>query len=371
MKFHTTSDKLALHAQSISGALGENRNIPAASCILVVAKEGIISLLATDLEVELRTSFPALIEVEGRIAVPGKKFLEIVKDMEDEAVVVEVAANNTMTLHYDKSRSTISCLSAEDFPQLKAPAFDNCAELDGAALAQMLRQVTPSICNDETKFSLCGANVVVKGGIMKIASTNGHRLTVTERDLAVPDGIFRSAITIPRKGVVEIRKLAESAPDNSLRFGISDNTAFLAAGDVGLAIRLVNDGFPDYSRVIPGSEGKTIVIPREKLIRSLKRVAILSEAKTKRVKFRFSQGKLAVETSTVGVGESVAELFVDYSDEPREMHLNGKYVQEALDSLDREENVFISLHGNGQPITVKSIENQGYLAVIMPMRGDA
>lgn len=371
MKFHTTSDNLALQAQAIAGALGDNRNVPATSHILVIAKEGMISLFATDLEVELRTSFPALIEVEGRIAVPGKKFIEIVKDMDNEEVVVEVAANNTMSLFYNRFRSTISCLPASDFPQLKAPAFDSFANLNGAALAQMLRQVTPSICTDETKFSLCGANITVDGGIMKVASTNGHRLTVAERDLSVPDGIFRSAVTIPRKGVSEIRKLAESAPDKSLRFGINDNTAFLAAGDVGLAIRLVNDNFPEYSRVIPGSEGRKIVVPREQLLRSLKRVAILSEAKTKRVKFLFSHGKIVVETNTAGVGESVAELMVDYADEPREMYLNGKYVQEALESLDKEEKIHISLHGIGQPITVKSIENRGYLAVIMPMRGDA
>ena len=194
-------------------------------------------------------------------------------------------------------------------------------------------------------------------------ATDGHRLA-----LAVPAAGERGAAVsgiVPRKAVQEIARIVGSGED--VQVAISDNQFILQMPNVLLMARLIEGTFPNYEQVVPKAHPQRIAVARAALTAALRRVSVLSEERTKPVKFTLSPGALKLERVHPDFGEAEESLEVEYAGEEITIGFNSRYVLDALGAQTGEQ-IVLELKDGLSPGVVKSFEEEGSLCVIMPMR---
>lgn len=369
-----TIEKLDLEKQiaHVIGAAGDGKSMQILSHLLLTVSNGNATLSATDLTIEMTTDFPVIDSTDGAVCIPGKKFHEIVKELPSGAVTIaaDTKASNTITITAGKSRFNIVCLPAQEFPALKKAETEDLVPFGAAGFSSFLAQVRHAICPDETKYNLCGVYLHRAGNALLAVATNGHRLARTLREKALPENFLTKGIIIPRKAVVEICKLADSAPEGEdICIAHKDNNIQVTSGSIRLAARLVDGEYPDYNRVIPAGGGTFATISKRLLAEAIRRISIITEEKQGRAKLVFSNGLLNVSATGPTTGDATEEFPISYEGAPAEVHVNPRYALDALAALDKdkEEEFRVTLHEDGKPLLLESIKT-GFLSVIMPMR---
>src|ERR1700724_3940991 len=103
-----------------------------------------------------------------------------------------------------------------------------------------------------------------------------------------------------------------------------ENHLFFDAGGRLLISRMIDGQFPAYERVIPKGNDKHIEFERDRLTAAVKRVALLSNERSRAVKFQIERGKVDVTSSSPDLGEAHEMLPVEYSGAPMQICFNGE-----------------------------------------------
>ncbi len=239
----------------------ERRNtIPILSNVLLRADGGAINLKATDLDLEIVESVPAMIELPGATTVPAHMFYDIVRKLpEGSQVVLETTSDNaTLEIRAGRSKFTLQMLPETDFPDLTAGDFSHGFALTGADIRKLIDATQFAISTEETRYYLNGIylhTVDAGSGLQfRAVATDGHRLAQAE--VPAPSGSAgMPGIIVPRKTVGEIQKLLEN-PEANVQVELSDTKIRLTTGSVILTSKLIDGTFPDYGRVIPQNNDK-------------------------------------------------------------------------------------------------------------------
>lgn len=355
---------------SVFGATGDGKNLAILSHILLTIKGDTATMSATDLSIELTSTFPILNGEDGTIAFPAKKVQEITKELPSGEVHISTSGNG-FTITAGKSRFNLTGMEPDTFPTLKSPKTE-IVSFGADALSLFLNQTRHAICADEEKYNLAGTYIHVKDGKLNFVATNGHRLAISSREKELPEGFLpKKGVIVPRKGVVEICKMADiHKGGGKVAMAHYNGTLFVLTEESRLAVRLVDGDFPDYNKVIPTSEGTSVLINKQALNQALKRVSLMSENTTAnkgRARLVFSNGLLNISASNSNSGEATEEVEVAYTGDPQEVNLNSRYVMDALAALEKEEEVKMTLRGDGKPVTITNLKEH-FLSIIMPMR---
>lgn len=373
MKLTIDKTELLKQIDSSIGAIGNGNNLAILSHILLSVQGETATMSATDLSIELTCTFPILNGEDGALAFPAKKVHEIVKELPSGEVHL-TAVENALVISAGKSRFNITgILPAQDFPTLKNPDTELTVPFGADALSLFLSQVRHAMSDDETKFNLCGVFMHVREGKLAFAATNGHRLSLVEREKELPEDFLpKRGVIVPRKGVMEIIKLTEQCKGGGVvSLAHKNGTLFVKTGNTQLAVRLVDGDYPDYRKVIPISENAKAIINKQYLVQAIKRISIMAE-QTKEGKGRatltFSSDVLNISASNNTTGEASEEFEIKYDGAPAEVNVNSRYALEALAALEKdEEDVVLALHGAGKPITLTGTKAH-FQSIIMPMR---
>ena len=188
---------------------------------------------------------------------------------------------------------------------------------------------------DEIRYNINGVLFEKMDSKIKMVATDGHRLALIEGETEDIFG-FEKGVILPRKGITEIRKLLEEKED-ALLLGFTNKNIIVKKGSIIMNIRLIEGEFPDYNQVIPKDTDKEIIINREALLASLRRVSILSAEKIKGVKFAISKGRLNLSSSTPENGDATEEVDIEYNGEGIEIAFNARYFMDVLEMLRRRE----------------------------------
>src|SRR5262249_3927738 len=196
-------------------------------------------------------------------------------------------------------------------------------------LREMIERTLFSVCNDETRFHLNGVLFESDGSKSRMVSTDGHRLSKVERTIA--NGPKLSAgVIIPKKGVLEIKKVLETGP--SCKIAIKTPHLFVVQEDIALAVKLIDNQFPQYDQVIPKDHKKVITIDRMRFIDALRRAQLMS-SETRGVKVAAAKEGLTITSDNPDLGEVREELDADYAGDAIAIGFNPKYVVELLGQM--------------------------------------
>ncbi|RII26111.1 MAG: DNA polymerase III subunit beta [Geobacter sp.] len=373
MEFRIDKEVFLKSLQKIQGIVEKRTSMPILSNVMLEATDSALHVTATDLEVGMKSSYPAEVATPGKITVGAKKLYEIVKELPNQVIIFTTKDNDWVEIKCGKVQFNIVGLSPEEFPYFPAVKEENLFEIESSLLKGMIEKTSFAICNDETKYNLNGLFTKVEtteGGDqnLKMVATDGHRLSIakgTFKGNAGPE--LSKGVILPKKGIYEMKKITDEESGGTLMFGFMDNSAVIKRGDSYMVMRLVDGEFPDYNRVVPVANNRIITINKEVFTHSVRRMAILSSEKFKGIMLEISNTGIKISSSNPELGDAMEEIDVTYDGEPFAVRFNARYLLDVLAVTDTD-CIEMKFKDELSPSIIVPEKSDSFLAVIMPMR---
>jgi DNA polymerase-3 subunit beta len=373
----TISKKDLLRSLSRTHSVADRKSsMPILSNILLTAEDRkALRFAATDLYLSVTSSTAARIESGGTIAVSARTIFDIVKSLPEGDVSLKVIDNHAAEIRAGRARFKIPGMPGKDFPALPSPGNSELSELSAEELGRLIALTHYSMSTDETRPHLSGALLEGDGKTVRMVTTDGHRLSKAEYKRE-GGKLLNFQMLLPSKGVNELRRLIDEAKATGgkgedaqavLNVATSGGNAFFRYDDVLLGVKLADEQFPPYGKVIPKQQQRRVVIGRLRLIEALKRLSLVANDKSGAVRFELGPGTLKITSENPEVGEGSEELDVDYAGETLEIGFNVRYLLDALSALNEDE-VALELGGQLDPGVIKPVGPTDFIGVIMPMR---
>lgn len=369
MNFTIEKDVFLKGLARVQGIVEKRNTIPVLSNVLLEGVDGELHLTATDLEVGMQSSYPANIRKPGKITVSAKKLFEIIKELPDNEISFNAKDNCWIEVECGKAQFNIVGLSADEFPNFPQPDSTNFLSLSSSLCKEMVEKTFFAVSQDESKYNLNGIFCQVQEGTnrLRLVATDGHRLSMIDKEITVSESSeLTRGVILPRKGILELKKLADEGEGN-LQLGFMDNNAVVSKDQTVIIMRLVDGEFPDYSRVIPKNNEQIAAIAVDPFLHALRRMIILSSEKSRGVKMNFKNNLLEVSSSNPELGDAREEMDIEYNGPEITVGFNARYLLDILQVQDQDQ-INMVLKDNLSPGLIKPIDEDGYLAVVMPMR---
>lgn len=355
----------------IQGIVEKRNTIPILSNVLIEGSDGEIHLTATDLEVGMKAIYPATIKNPGRITVSAKKIHEIIKELPEKEISFSAKENCWIEIRCGKSIFNIVGLSADEFPYFPNPKDDNFINIKSSIIKEMIEKTFFSISTDESKYNLNGIFLKTieenDKKLLRMVATDGHRLAMIQREIKDNTGDhLQKGVIFPRKGIYELKKLTDEG-DSEIQLGFMDNNAVIKKEKTVVVMRLVDGEFPDYNRVIPKNNDLTACIAQDVFFHALRRMSILSSEKSRGVKIILKNGFMEISSSNPELGDAREDMEISYEGPEVTIGFNARYLLDILQAQGGEK-VLLQIKDNLSPGLIKSVSDDNFLAVIMPMR---
>ena len=348
----------------VQGVVERRTTMPVLTHVLLEAEDKVMTLKATDMELGLSWKSSAEIKKPGKAVVPARGFFDIVRELSGDDVNLSLKGNGWMEITSGKSSFKVVGLKPDEFPPLPKREEGKTFKLNAGALSNMIDMTAFAMSNDEARYQLNGAFWEVAGDSLRFAATDGHRLSVMESK-TIGKADFKGVI-IPRKGMLELKKLAEKT-ESDIEMWVGDKYAAAEVEGTTLIMRLVDGKFPPYDQVVPKEIKRSFFVNREELHSALKRMSTLSVDKSLGVKLNLTSNVLMLTAINPDFGEGREELAVEYKGENFEIGFNARYLTDAVAAVS-DEKVEVQLGDEVAPAVIRTKSNGNFTHVIMPMR---
>lgn len=365
-----TKENLLKGFQAVSKAVASKSLLPILGNVLFECTEdNKLKLSATDLEISVETYVDSTVLSTGKITIPARALNDIISKLPNSDI--ELTTNDSLTetlLKCSKSNFNIKSIQADEFPSLPKVTTDDCIFIPSTLLANSIKKTIFAASTDTTKNVLNGVRFQFNAGKVEMASTDGYRLAVNKITIE-SDNEQGFGVIVPSKAMNELSRLLGSVKEettvtvshlsNQLVFKIDEKT---------ISTRLVEGQYPDYNRIIPNNLDKHVIINREEFLSAVDRVSSISSIdKVNVVKLDITSGQVVLSSSTPELGQSTESVDVDYQGDSLEINFNAKFFMEALKNFDSEK-VSLSLAGSLNPGIIKSLDDENYFCMVMPIR---
>lgn len=328
-----------------------------------------LRLAATDLYLGATTVVPAEIRTGGKLALSAKTLFNIVRALPDGEVTLTAGDNHAAEIRCGKVSYKIPGMPGEDFPPLPNPGDAAFNSIPVDILAELISLTSYSMSTDDTRPHLSGSLFEGEGTALRMVTTDGHRLSKAEHQVEGKSYEFK--MLVPHKGVGELKRALEDAKGGDggeIEVASAAGHAFFRHGETLLSVKLADEQFPPYAKVIPQKQGKVVVTDRGGFIEALKRISLVAADKSGGVQLHLEEGQVRIQSQNPDVGEGHEELPVDYAGESLSIGFNAKYLLDAFSALKHDE-VRLELNGELDPGVVRpSGDGVDYVGVVMPMR---
>jgi len=377
MKLTISKNELNDAIQQVSKATSSRPTIPILGGIKIDVNHMGVTLTASDTDIAIQSYIPvdkdgtvyAHVDKPGSVVLPAKFFVEIVKKLPSEQVVIEVQSNFQTILRSGTTEINMVGLDPEEFPVLPSIEQDHVLQLPGDLLKAMIRQTVLAASTSEQTPILTGVLWTLNGGELKFVSTDRHRLASRTTKVAVNDDFQFNNIVIAAKTLVELSKLIPE--DESLvDIVIADNQVLFRLDNVLFFTRILDGAYPDTSKIIPQVFKTELVLDTKSVMDAIDRAYLMSrEEKTNIVRL------MTLEDSTIEISSSSTELgrvteqleAKEFTGDPLRIAFNSKYMLDVLKVIDSEQ-LFIGFTGAMSPIIIRPMDHHFNMYVILPYR---
>jgi DNA polymerase-3 subunit beta len=362
----TQRDTLLAPLQSVSGIVERRHTLPILSNVLLEKKGDRLTLLATDIEIQITTATEgAGGDGDGAVTVGARKLQDILRSLPEGTEVSLLLEDKRLQVRGGKSRFSLQTLPADDFPRMTLTEGDTRQfALSQKAFRQLLGKTQYAMAAQDVRYYLNGLLLQVEGNELRAVATDGHRLAFAS--VGIETELPRQEMILPRKTVLELNRLLSDS-DEPLNITLAANQVRFAFGSVVLVSKLIDGKFPDYERVVPPSLRNHMMVGRQTLMQAMNRAAILTNEKFRGVRVVLGENVLKLIAANAEQEEAQEEIEVQYQGEAIDVGFNVGYLLDVLNNVQTDEIQWSFNDANSSAlITVPG--NERFKYVVMPMR---
>jgi len=388
MEFVSKQSALLRELNLVQGVVEKKNTVPVLANVLLSAANDAVSVMATDLEVSVRSSLTAGVTKEGALSVSARKLHEIVRALPDSEIHFKTDSDNWATITCERSRFRIMGLPKEDFPTLPSPGKSPKVTFGVQQFKEMVQKVIFAVSVDDTRYALNGALMILAKGSVSLVASDSHRLAYVSRPLTQDSSKALEAeirVVIPHKALGELSRIAEEI-GGEIVFCKEENQIFFEMGRCTLSSRLLEGQFPNYEKVLPKGNDKLVELDRTAFGDALRRVSLLANERSRAVKVALAKGKLEISAKNPEMGEASETIGVEYGGSEIEIGFNAKYILDFLTAVSTARVVFElkdeatqgmlrpllqepkAKPAKGKAAQESSADGEDYRYVVMPMR---
>jgi DNA polymerase III subunit beta len=331
-----------------------------------------LTITATDLDQSIRTSCAARVKKPGACTIPARKLFDYVKLLPDGDISIKLMENHWVQIRSGRSNTKMVGMARANFPQVPEFPETGLTKLAAISIKGMISKTIFAISNEESRYTLNGALLILKAESLSMVATDGHRLAHIEKTGETLQNISGEKKTlIPRKALAELQSLLADAQEESLDFFDDEHTLFFRLGHRVLTTRKLTGQFPNYEAVLPRDNNKFVVVRSEELMGSIQRVAQFADERSGAIKIRLEQNEMKISSSSTESGESEDTIETPYSFDPIVVGFNSSYLIDFLKAVGSSGEVrleFKDAQSAGQMRPEDPADDFKYRYVIMPMR---
>ena len=364
MKLSAGRESLLKPLQSVIGVVERRQTMPILANLLLVAKDGVLSVTATDLEVELVAVADVTVDSPGEVTVPGRKLLDICRALPSDAEVSISQSGEKLNIKSGRSKFSLTTLPAAEFPTVDDINAGHSVTVAQSVLARLLEKTHFSMAQQDVRYYLNGLLLETGKNVLRAVATDGHRLALCEvelNDKNAPD----QQVIVPRKGILELQRLLTGEGDLAIELGT--NHVRIQLDGIRFTSKLIDGRFPEYERVIPQDTSNFLSADRGAFRSALQRTAILSNEKYRGIRLIIRNNGMVLQAHNPEQEEAEEELEVQYEGEEIEIGFNVNYLLDALNAIETDEVNLALVDGNSSCL-LREPGKDDCKYVVMPMR---
>lgn len=368
MKIRVQKELLQKKLSNIQGIIDKGSSQFMLNHFLLDAGRERSFIMATDLETAYREPIDLEVEEEGSLCIPGKKFYDFVRELEG-TISLEAVDENWLKISSGKTLVKLASLSSQDYPIW--PILEGKLEisLSSASLIKLIERTIYAVKDvDSRPFTKGLLFRITEDGVLTVVGTDSHRLSMAVGQVLRSKGDIEGSVDVllSKKSIVELRKVL--GPEaGELKISIGKNHLCFKIGDIDLLIRRVEGTFPNYEQAIPSSFEKEVVFNRAELIKTLRKVSIMSRERGYAVKIKLEEGSMFISSYDPDFGEAFDEINVEYTGEPLLIAFNAQYLLDVLHTMDSARAIF-KLIGPESASMLLEEGKEDYKCIVMPLR---
>jgi len=372
MEITVSRAELVKELTATQSVVERKTTIPILSNFLIEAEGERLNITATDLDQAIRTSAPVKVKKPGSCTIPARKLYDYVKLLPDGDISIKLLDNHWVQIRSGRSNTKMVGMARANYPQVPEFPTVSVTTIPSNVLHTLIARTIFAISNEESRYTLNGALMVLKAESIAMVATDGHRLSFVEKLGETLEGVSgERRILIPRKALSELQMLLGDAGDANVEFADDDHTLFFRLGHRTLSSRKLNGQFPNYEAVMPRDNTRFAVVRSSELAASIQRVAQFADERSGAVRLRLEGNELKISSSSTESGESEDTIDTPYAGDPIAVGFNSNYILEFLKALGNEGEVRLEFKdaqsaGQMRPEDPDAEYRSRY--VLMPMR---
>ncbi len=368
MKFICYKDKIIKALNSVVKGVASKTTKPILEGILIQTNDKEIKLTTYDLELGIEYTMECDVKEQGSTVVNAMMFTEIIRKLPDSEINININENNLLTIECEGALYKLATMNPDEFPELPKIEIENSIELEQSALKNMIKKTIFAVSTEENRPIFTGCLFEIKNNKLNIVAIDGFRLALRTINLPIQVNDFKAVI--PAKSLNEVNKILEDSFE-PVKIGISKNQAVFEMENCKIVTRILDGEFLNYASVIPENWQTRIRVEKNSLQNSFERISLISSSSMEKekkypVKVTIDIGKLTI-LCTNQTGDAKEEVFISTEGKNLEVGFNPKYFLDSLKAIDEEE-IFVEFGTNVSPCLIKSVENNDYVYMILPIR---
>jgi len=366
------ADLLKTALNKILTVVDKKNSRPILTYTLIEARaDNTLNFFATDLEISSKVTIKANVNKPGTCCVNAKNISDILKEF--PAVEINFSVNekeNTLNIFHKDIDFSLLVYKSDDFPKLTFSSGNKNFELTAKQILNIINKTSHAVSIDETRLYLNGIFIQeISNDKLLAVSTDGYRLALLEQAFKAPkiDSLMNGVI-IPKKGVFELKKIAENFPEAIIKICVDDSFIYINANDADyLSIRLIARDFPKHQSVIPSKTSYSLRIEKDSILNALKRIRIMANEKTNGVKIKLLEKEIIISANHPSLGKASEKVSANYAGKEMEVGFNAKYLIDVLSVLEDSE-LLLEFNNEFSPVVVKTPVDNSFLGIVMPLK---
>ena len=368
MKIICYKDNILKALNSVVKGVASKTTMPILEGILIQTNDNEIKLTTYDLEIGIEYVMECEVKEQGSTVVNAIMFSEIIRKLPDTEISITLNSNNLLEIECEGSLYKLTTMNPEEFPELPKIEIENSIDLEQNMLKNMIRRTIFAVSNEENRPIFTGCLFEVENNKLNVVAVDGFRLAL--RSIYLPTKVNDFKAVIPGKTLNELNKILLDSFDH-VKIGIAKNQALFEMENCKVVTRILDGEFLNYKSVIPSNWETRIRVDKSSLQNSFERISLISASSIEKekkypVKVSVDIGKITI-SCTNQTGEAKEEIFISTEGKNIEAGFNPKYFLDSLKAIDDDE-VFVEFGTNISPCLIKSVENNEYVYMILPIR---